>query len=94
MTVSDMYSEFTAENNNQNPAYLVSQADIDAKKMGVKVENKKQLPRINLTGNITKDDRQIGIDVTWDIINFSSLYSIDEKSKSVKRGTTENGESD
>ncbi|WP_350441558.1 TolC family protein, partial [Proteus mirabilis] len=79
MTVSDMYSEFTAENNNQNPAYLVSQADIDAKKMGVKVENKKQLPRINLTGNITKDDRQIGIDVTWDIINFSSLYSIDEK---------------
>nr|WP_241866274.1 TolC family protein [Proteus mirabilis] len=74
-----MYSEFTAENNNQNPAYLVSQADIDAKKMGVKVENKKQLPRINLTGNITKDDRQIGIDVTWDIINFSSLYSIDEK---------------
>ncbi|WP_044124519.1 TolC family protein, partial [Vibrio cholerae] len=56
-----------------------SQADIDAKKMGVKVENKKQLPRINLTGNITKDDRQIGIDVTWDIINFSSLYSIDEK---------------
>nr|WP_232797594.1 MULTISPECIES: TolC family protein [Proteus] len=79
MTVSDMYREFTAENNNQNPAYLVSQADIDAKKMGVKVENKKQLPRINLTGNMTKDDRQIGIDVTWDIINFSSLYSVDEK---------------
>lgn len=40
MTVSDMYREFTAENNNKNPAYLVSQADIDAKKMGVKVENK------------------------------------------------------
>lgn len=79
MTVSDMYREFTAENNNQNPAYLVSQADIDAKKMGVKVENKKQLPRINLTGNMSKDDRQIGIDVTWDIINFSSLYSVDEK---------------
>ena len=79
MTVSDMYREFTAENNNKNPAYLVSQADIDAKKMGVKVENKKQLPRVNLTGNITKDDRQIGIDVTWDIINFSSLYSVDEK---------------
>ncbi|MEQ4794763.1 hypothetical protein ABN128_31750, partial [Klebsiella variicola subsp. variicola] len=38
MTVSDMYREFTAENNNKNPAYLVSQADIDAKKMGVKVE--------------------------------------------------------
>ena len=50
-----------------------------ALKMGVKVENKKQLPRINLTGNMTKDDRQIGIDVTWDIINFSSLYSVDEK---------------
>ncbi|MBG3013387.1 TolC family protein [Proteus faecis] len=79
MTVSDMYRDFTAESNNQNPAYLVSQADIDAKKLGVKVENKKQLPKINLTGNITKDDRQIGIDVTWDIINFSSLYSIDEK---------------
>ncbi|NBL88880.1 TolC family protein [Proteus sp. G2673] len=79
MTVSDMYRDFTAENNNQNPAYLVSQADIDAKKLGVKVENKKQLPKINLTGNITEDDRQIGIDVTWDIINFSSLYSIDEK---------------
>ncbi|HCR3555919.1 TPA: TolC family protein, partial [Morganella morganii] len=79
MTVSDMYREYTAENNNQNPAYLVSQADIEAKKMGVEVENKKQLPRINLTGNITKDDRQIGIDVTWDIINFSSMYSVDEK---------------
>ncbi len=36
MTVSDMYSEFTAENNNQNPAYLVSQADIDAKKWALK----------------------------------------------------------
>lgn len=79
MTVSDIYREYTAENNNQNPAYLVSQADIEAKKMGVEVENKKLLPRINLTGNITKDDRQIGIDVTWDIINFSSLYSVDEK---------------
>nr|WP_284150133.1 TolC family protein [Morganella morganii] len=74
-----MYREYTAKNNNQNPAYLVSQADIEAKKMGVEVENKKQLPRINLTGNITKDDRQIGIDVTWDIINFSSMYSVDEK---------------
>ncbi|WP_258926124.1 hypothetical protein [Proteus mirabilis] len=46
--------------------------------MGVKVENKKQLPRINLTGNITKDDRQIGIDVTWTLLIFHH-YSIDEK---------------
>ncbi|HID7803500.1 TPA: TolC family protein [Proteus mirabilis] len=79
MTVNDMYRDFTAIDENQNPTYLSSQAEIVAKKMGVVVENKKQLPKINLTGNITKDDRQIGIDVKWDIVNFSSLYSIDEK---------------
>ncbi|EDV5247703.1 TolC family protein, partial [Salmonella enterica subsp. enterica] len=79
MSINDLFKIFTSQDDTSNPAYLSSQAELESKQKSIDVERKKQLPKINLTGSITKNDREISIGITWDLLNFSSAYSIDEK---------------
>jgi len=45
----------------------------------VESESKKQLPKINLVGSATRDDRYVGMEVSWDLLNRGTEYTVREK---------------
>lgn len=79
LTDDVLYSKYTLANKTSNPSYQAQVADLAAKELAVKVEDKKQMPKINIIGSATKDDRLIGLKMSWDILNRPSGYSVREK---------------
>lgn len=62
-----------------NPAYQAQQAQLDTTKADLKLEERKRLPKINLVGTATTEDRTLGLAVSWDLLNRPSSYAVREK---------------
>ncbi|WP_301098743.1 TolC family protein [Otariodibacter sp.] len=76
---NQLFSQYSAKDKLSTPMYKAQQADLDAKKLAMDAEDKKQLPRINLVASATREDRQVGLKVSWDILNRANSYSVREK---------------
>lgn len=79
LTESQLFSKYTLKQNSDNPLYRANLADLTAKSLAVEAEKKKQLPRINIVGSATRDDRQVGLQVAWDVYNRGNDYITKEK---------------
>lgn len=79
LTDKTLFSKYTLSDKSLNPNYQTQKAELDSKKLAVLAEDKKRLPKINLVASATKEDRQVGIKVSWDIFNAPSGYSVREK---------------
>ncbi|WP_253030766.1 TolC family protein [Escherichia coli] len=79
MTETRLLTDFTQEPQKVHPSWLASQADIESKKSAMKAQEKARYPRVDLTGTVTRDDRQIGINLSWDLFNRTASYDVSEK---------------
>ncbi|EQA09502.1 outer membrane efflux family protein [Glaesserella parasuis D74] len=78
-----LYQKYTLKRKEDNPLYQASISDLDAKNLSVDAEKKKQLPRINLVGSATQENRQIGLKVEWEVFNRGNNYIAKEKASQI-----------
>ncbi|AUI67070.1 MULTISPECIES: TolC family protein [Glaesserella] len=83
LTEDRLYQQYTMQNAQENPLYKANMADYEEKTLSAEVEKRKQLPKLNLIGSATKEDRQIGMQLSWDIYNRSSSYGTREKASQI-----------
>ena len=87
MTEARLLTDFTQEPQKGNPSWLASQADVESKKAALKVQERSRYPRVDLTGFATRDDRQIGINLSWDLFNRNASYGVKEKAAQIAAAT-------
>ena len=87
MTESRLLTDFTQAPQTGNPSWLASQADVESKKAALRAQELARYPRIDLTGSVTRDDRQIGINLSWDLFNRNASYGVSEKAAQIAAAT-------
>lgn len=83
MTESRLLHDFTQAPQEGHPSWLASYADVESKKAALKAQERARYPRVNLTGMITRDDRQIGVNMSWDMFNQSVRYGVSERAAQI-----------
>lgn len=87
MTESRLLTDFTQAPQKGNPSWLASRADVESKKAALKAQELARYPRVDLTGSITRDDRQIGVNLSWDLFNRNASYGVTEKAAQIVAAT-------
>ncbi|WP_137534569.1 TolC family protein [Escherichia coli] len=87
MTESRLLTDFTQAPQTGNPSWLASQADVESKKAALRTQELARYPRIDLTGSVTRDDRQIGVNLSWDLFNRNASYGVSEKAAQIAAAT-------
>ncbi|ENG0846528.1 TolC family protein [Escherichia coli] len=87
MTESRLLTDFTQAPQTGNPSWLTSQADVESKKAALRAQELARYPRIDLTGSVTRDDRQIGVNLSWDLFNRNASYGVSEKAAQIAAAT-------
>lgn len=64
-----------------HPSYQVANAKIKTAQAGLEAEKTSRYPKIDVIGQITKDERQVYLNVSWDMFNRSNSYSVQEKAQ-------------
>ena len=88
LTQQRLTQKYSVKSYNQHPNYLASLAELNSKNFDYVAAKKKNLPSIDLVGNIGRSDRNISIQFTWGVYNRQNTYNIREKS-SIKAGASQ-----
>lgn len=80
---AQLFAKYSTKEKHLNPLYKTQQTELEAKQLALQVENKKDLPKLNLVGSASRDDRYIGVEMSWDILNLTNTYNIREKSSDI-----------
>ena len=75
----ELFAKYTLQDKLQNPTYRAQMSELQAKRLSVESESKKQLPKINLVGSATREDRYVGMEVSWDLLNRGTDYTVRER---------------
>jgi adhesin transport system outer membrane protein len=67
----------------QHPSYQAQQAELDSIRSELKFRKVKRYPSINLEGNLTTEDRQVYLNMSWDLFNQGSKYLVEQSGQSV-----------
>nr|WP_251124253.1 hypothetical protein [Escherichia coli] len=81
-----MLTDFTQTPQKGNPSWLASQADVESKS-GAESAGACRYPRVDLTGSVTRDDRQIGVSLSRDLFNRNASYGVSEKAAQIAAAT-------
>ncbi len=87
MTESRLLHDYTQAPQEGNPSWLASHADVESKKAALKAQERARYPRVDLTGSVTRDDRQIGVNLSWDLFNQNTRYGVSEKAAQISAAT-------
>jgi len=79
-----LLAKYTLEDQTQNPTYLAQQAELESKKADIEAEKRKTYPSINLVGTANRHNRGVGINVSWQLFNRPSSYSVREKASEME----------
>ncbi len=66
----------------KHPSYLAQEAELDSIRSEVKYRKAKRYPSINLEGNVTTEDRQVYLNMSWDLLNQGAKYSVEQSGQS------------
>lgn len=64
-----------------HPSYQAANAKIKTAQASVEAEKASHYPKLDIIGQVTKDDRQVYLNVSWDVFNRSNSYSVQEKAQ-------------
>lgn len=76
--------KYTLIDRKDNPSYLAQQAELESKRYDIEAERAKRLPAINLVGSADKDDRELRLQVAWDVFNRATEYTVGEKASNLQ----------
>lgn len=79
ITEEMLKTKYTLGEGDESPSYLAQQAELESKAFDFEAEKAKQMPTVNVVGTATPDDQTVMLDVSWDVFNRSTKYTIREK---------------
>lgn len=79
LTESVLKQKYSIKAVEENPSYRAQKAEFDSKLHDMEAEKAKRMPSINLIGTANKDDQQVYLNVSWDLFNRASEYTVGEK---------------
>lgn len=86
LSPDELYHKYSLTDKAQNPLYQAGAADLEARNLSLAAEEKKRLPRVNLVGSATREDRQIGVQVAWDVFDRAADYTVRERASAIAAG--------
>ncbi|MDC2826238.1 TolC family protein [Rodentibacter pneumotropicus] len=87
LSVSDLVDPFNQVNVHQfieryknpevknNPSYLAQQAEFNSSRAAVEAAKARRLPAINLEGSASRHEREVYVNMSWDIYNPATKYA-------------------
>ncbi|CAD5757996.1 outer membrane efflux protein [Escherichia coli] len=78
-TIGDILIKYENNIKLNNPSYMAQQENLESKKMELISEQKSALPKLDINGTITRNNKEISINLKWDLFNRSTSFNIDEK---------------
>lgn len=83
MTAAQLKKRYS-QNQYLHPSYQTAQAKITSAHAGVEAERASRYPKLDLVGQATKEDHQVYLNVSWDMFNRASSYSVQEKAQTLE----------
>lgn len=83
LTSSELKQRYT-QNQYLHPSYQTAKAKIKSAYAGVEAEKASRLPKVDLIGQATEDDRQVYLNVSWNMFDRASSYSVQEKAQTLE----------
>lgn len=68
----------------QHPSYQTANANVKRVYAEMEAEKAKRYPKIDLVGQATKDEQQAYVNVSWDLFNRASNYSVQERASLIE----------
>lgn len=78
-----LFAKYSLKNKQDNASYKAQKAELEKINFDHDAAKAKQLPSINLVGNATRDDRELFLNMQWDIFNKASSYGVAEKASQI-----------
>ena len=98
-SAESLVRRFKTVDNNTNPSYRAQVAERDSVKADLDVSKAERLPAVNLEGNANRDNRQLYLNVAWNVLdvaarhnvqkNADALIAAESKSEQIMRDITE-----
>ncbi|WP_336931113.1 TolC family protein [Acinetobacter tandoii] len=79
---SEFISRYQLTEVTQHPSYLAQEAELESIRSEVKYRKAKRYPSVNLEGNVTTEDRQVYLNMSWDLLNRGAKYSVEQSGQS------------
>lgn len=79
---SEFISHYQLSEVRQHPSYLAQEAELESIRSEVKYRKAKRYPSVNLEGNVTTEDRQVYLNMSWDLLNRGAKYSVEQSGQS------------
>ncbi len=83
MSATQVIDAYTQDNVITHPSYQAQQAELDSIRSELKYRKAKRYPSINLEGQVTTEDSQIYLNMSWDVFNQGTKYSVEQGSQSI-----------
>lgn len=83
LSVTDVVDRYSLIHPSQHPSFQAQQAELDSIRSEHKYRQTKRYPSINLEGNVTTEDRQIYLSMSWDVFNQGTKYSVEQGGQSI-----------
>ncbi|MFC0309346.1 TolC family protein [Gallibacterium trehalosifermentans] len=80
MTTTILKKHFS-QSQRLHPSYKTADANIKTAYATLEAEKASRYPKLDLVGQVTKDDRQVYLTISWDMFNRANTYSVQEKAQ-------------
>ncbi|PIE46174.1 MAG: transporter [Gammaproteobacteria bacterium] len=74
-----LLSHYSLVSHEENPSYLAQLAELESKKYDLEAEKAKRYPSVNLLGTANQDDQKVMVQVSWDLFNRATKFTVKEK---------------
>ncbi len=76
MDTAKMVQKFSSEDMGLSPTYLAQKAELESIRASIKVNKAKRLPSVNLEGTANRDDSQVYMNVTWNVLDLPARQAV------------------
>lgn len=83
LTDAQLFKQYSVQEKSHNPIYKAQQTELESRQLAMQAEDKKDLPKVNLVGSASRDDRYVGVEISWNILDRGNTYSVREKTSEV-----------
>lgn len=83
MSPTQVVNQYHLANVTEHPSYLAQQAELDSLRSEVKYRKARRYPSINLEGSLTTEDREVYLNMSWDVLNRATKYGVEQGDQSV-----------
>ncbi|MCW9709762.1 TolC family protein [Avibacterium sp. 21-586] len=80
LTAESLVAKYSADKS-QHPTIKVSSSEIEDATAELAARKAERLPKLDLIGQATRDDRAVYLNMSWDVYNPESAYAVEERAE-------------